>query len=186
MNWCEDNKILYINNFLNLFPSLAIMCTKEETITMTAPKPFIGRPSQYDLKQIARDLVEWAQQSDALKFTMFAAPRHINLQRFPEWAAKDDDFAEAYALAKQYLDTNRFKAAATEVMPEQWYSKNERIYDPVHDHHYRQEKKFESDLRKEEEGTKQSTYNIIVSNDLASGTEISTKTVSEEDNPRSQ
>lgn len=162
------------------------MCTKEETTTMTEIKPFIGRPSKYDLKAIADDLVQWSQNPDALKFTMFAAPRHINLQRFPEWEKKDEYFAEAYAIARQNLDINRFKAAATETMPEYWYSKNERIYDPVHDHHYRQEKKFESDLRKEEEGTKQSTYNIIVSNDLASGTEISTKTVSEEDNPRSQ
>ena len=141
---------------------------------MTEIKPFIGRPSQYDLKAIAKDLVEWAQQPDSLKFTMFAAPRHINLQRFPEWAAKDDDFADAYALAKQYLDVNRFKAAAQEVMPEQWYSKNERIYDAVHDHHYRQEKKFESERKKDEEGAKQSTYNKIASNDLAAGTDIST------------
>lgn len=150
---------------------------------MTAPKPFIGRPSQYDLKAIAKELVEWAQHSDSLKFTMFAAPRHINLQRFPEWAAKDEDFAEAYALAKQYLDTNRFKAAAQEVMPEQWYSKNERIYDPVHDHHYRQEKKFEFDLKKEEEGTKQSTYHIKVSHDLAAGADLSTTTLPMQDNP---
>ena len=153
---------------------------------MTSHKPFIGRPSQYDLKQIARDLVEWAQQPDALKFTMFAAPRHINLQRFAEWAAKDEDFAEAYALAKQYLEANRFRAAAQEIMPEQWYSKNERIYDPVHDHHYREEKKFESSLKREEDGAKQSTYNIMVSRDLCSGADISAKAVSEKDNPRAK
>ena len=153
---------------------------------MTSPKPFIGRPSQYDLKAIAKDLVEWSQLPDSLKFTMFAAPRHINLQRFPEWAAKDDDFAEAYALAKQYLDINRFKAAAQEVMPEQWYSKNERIYDPVHEHHYREEKKFESNLRKEEEGIKQSTYNITVSRDLCSGTDISATSLSKEDHSRTE
>jgi hypothetical protein len=150
---------------------------------MTTSKPFIGRPSQYDLKAIARDLVEWAQQPDSLKFTMFAAPRHINLQRFPEWAAKDEEFADAYALAKQYLDVNRFRAASSEIMPEQWYSKNERIYDPVHEHHYRQEKKFESDLRKEEEGTKQSTYNITVSRDLSAGIELSTTPIPKENNP---
>lgn len=149
---------------------------------MTDIKPFIGRPSQYDLKAIARDLVEWSQHPDSLKFTMFTAPRHINLQRFPEWAAKDEYFADAYALAKQYLDVNRFKAAASELMPEQWYSKNERIYDPMHEHHYREEKKFESALKKDEEGAKQSTYNIIVSNDLASGTDISASHVSKKDN----
>ena len=139
---------------------------------MTEIKPFIGRPSQYDIKAIAKELVEWAQHPDSLKMTMFSAPRMINLQRFPEWAKKDEDFAEALALAKQFLDINRFKAAANELMPENWYSKNERIYDPLHDSHYRDEKKFESDLRKDEEGVKQSTYNIIVSNDLAAGTDI--------------
>jgi hypothetical protein len=84
----------------------------------------------------------------------------LNLQRFSEWADKDDDFAEAYELAKQFLDINRFKAAAQEVMPEQWYSKNERIYDPLHDSHYRKEKKYESDLRKEEEKQKNITINL--------------------------
>jgi len=150
---------------------------------MTAPKPFIGRPSQYDLKAIADDLVQWSQQPDALKFTMFAAPRHLNLQRFPEWEKKDEYFAEAYAIARQNLDINRFKAAASELMPDYWYSKNERIYDPVHDNHYRQEKKFESGLKKEEEGTKQSTYNITVSHDLAAGTHLSTSPLPMQDNP---
>ncbi len=150
---------------------------------MTAPKPFIGRPSQYNIKAIAKELVEWAQHPDSLKFTMFSAPRHLNLQRFPEWAKKDEDFAEAFALSKQFLDINRFKAAANELMPENWYSKNERIYDPLHDEHYREEKKFESGLRKEEgEGNKQSTYNITVSRDLSAGIDLSTATVSVQDN----
>lgn len=154
---------------------------------MTSPKPFIGRPSQYDLKAIAKDLVDWSQHPDSLKFTMFAAPRHINLQRFPEWAKKDSDFAEAYALAKQYLDINRFKAAAQELMPEQWYSKNERIYDAVHEDHYREEKKFESSLRKDEgQGNKQSTYNITVSRELSAGIDLSTATLSVQDNPGSK
>ncbi len=124
------------------------------------PKPFIGRPSQYDLKAIAKDLVEWSQYPDSLKFTMFSAPRMLNLQRFSEWADKDEDFAEAYELAKQFLDINRFKAAAQEIMPETWYSKNERIYDPLHDSHYRKEKKYESDLRKEEEKQQNITINL--------------------------
>jgi len=150
------------------------------------PKPFIGRPSKYDLKQIARDLVEWAQHPDSLKFTMFSAPRHINLQRFPEWARKDDDFAEALAIAKQYLDINRFKAAAMEQMPENWYSKNERIYDPLHDDHYRSEKKYESDLRKQEEGNKQTHITLTVPHDLAAGLNLPSKTISVQDNQESE
>lgn len=148
---------------------------------MVTAKPFLGRPSQYDLKAIAKDLVEWSQQPDSLKFTMFSAPRHLNLQRFSEWADKDEDFAEAYALAKQFLDINRFKAAASELMPENWYSKNERIYDPLHDGHYRDEKKFESKLRKDEEGQKQTTYHITVSPELSAGTNLSTTSISMQD-----
>lgn len=153
---------------------------------MTSPKPFIGRPSQYDLKAIADDLVQWSQQPDALKFTMFAAPRMINLQRFPEWEKKDEYFAEAYAIAKQNLDINRFRAAATDVMPEQWYSKNERIYDVTHDKHYRDEKKFESDLRKEEEGKKQTNFTLTVPRELAAGLNLPTSPVSMQDNQESE
>lgn len=152
---------------------------------MTNNKPFIGRPSKYDLKAIADDLLQWSQQPDALKFTMFAAPRMINLQRFPEWEKKDEYFAEAYAIAKQNLDINRFKAAANELMPENWYSKNERIYDPVHEDHYRKEKKFESQLRQEEEGTKKSTYRIVIPHDLAAGLNLPTEKISDKDNSSS-
>lgn len=151
---------------------------------MTSPKPFIGRPSQYDLKAIADDLVQWSQQPDALKFTMFASPRMINLQRFPEWEKKDEYFAEAYAIAKQNLDINRFKAASTELMPEQWYSKNERIYDPVHEKHYRDEKKFESDLRKQEEGAKPTNITVSVSRDLSAGINLSATPISVQDNSK--
>ncbi len=151
---------------------------------MDKPKPFIGRPSKYDLKAIAKELVEWSQNPDSLKFTMFSAPRMLNLQRFPEWAKKDEDFAEALAISKQFLDINRFNAAANEMMPEKWYSKNERIYDPLHAYDYREEKRFESGLRKEEgEGNKQSTYNITVSRELTAGIDLSTSSISVQDNP---
>lgn len=153
---------------------------------MTTPKPFIGRPSKYDLKAIADDLVQWSQNPDSLKFTMFAAPRMINLQRFPEWEKRDEYFAEAYAIARQNLDINRFKAAATQIMPDYWYSKNERIYDSIHDNHYRDEKKFESSLKKDEEGSKQSTYTIVVPHDLCAGADIPTSPVPKKDHPGAQ
>ena len=144
---------------------------------MIQPKPFIGRPSQYDLKAIAKDLIEWAQHPDSLKFTMFSAPRMLNLQRFSEWADKDDDFAEAYELAKQFLDINRFKAAAQEIMPENWYSKNERIYDPLHDSHYRKERKFESELRKEENSQSYTKIEFITNDNMSSGIKVPTPTL---------
>jgi hypothetical protein len=137
------------------------MLFKKKRIYMPEIKPFIGRPSQYDLKAIARDLVEWAQNPGSLKFTMFAAPRHLNLQRFSEWADKDEYFAEAYTIAKQYLDINRFNLIVSQTLPETWYSKNERIYDPVHEHHYREEKKFESKLKGEEGKETQVTVNLM-------------------------
>lgn len=180
----QQNNKLDNNNYLNIFIQLAIIDLEPHRNYMTAPKPFLGRPSQYDLKAIAKELVEWAQNPNSIKFTMFAAPRHLNLQRFSEWAKKDEDFAEAYTLAKQYLDINRLNIIIQQVLPETWYSKNERIYDPIHEEHYRQDKKFESGLRKEEgEGNKQSTYNITVSRDLSAGIDLSTATISVQDNP---
>ncbi len=145
-----------------------------------------GPPSQYDLKAIAKDLVEWSESPDALKFTMFGGPRRLNIQRFSEWCEKDEVFAEAYSIAKMNLDINRFNAAKNNQMPESWYAKNESVYDPINHKHYRDEKKFESNLRKEEEGQRKSTYNILISHDLTAGIDLSTSPISTEDNPSPQ
>jgi len=141
-----------------------------------------GRPAT-DLKALAKELIDWSYQSDALNLIGFSSPKRMSVTKLPEYAKKDDEFREALQLAKENIHQNRFKAACAEVIPEVFYTRSEGMYDPLYKAHVREEKKFESDLRKSEEGTKETTINLMVPDGLATGLNLSTKTVSKKDNP---
>lgn len=103
-----------------------------------------------DVIAIGKDLEEWSKDPGSLKFTFFAASRHLNLQRFSEWEDKYQEFAESYEYARANLDQNRFHAARTDQMPESWYAKNERVYDTMHDRHHKRDLAYESKLKTQE------------------------------------
>lgn len=139
-----------------------------------------GRPS-VDLIQMAKDLVEWSYQPDALNLIGFSSPRRMSVTKLPEWAEKNVAFREALNLAKENIGLNRFKAANSGTMLQQFYTRTEGQYDPLYHRYDREEKKFESDLRKQEDGAKATTINLTVPNDLAAGLNLPTKTISIKD-----
>lgn len=139
-----------------------------------------GRPA-VDLIQMAKDLIEWSYQPDALNLIGFSSPRRMSVTKLPEWAEKNVEFREALNLAKENIGINRFKAACGNLMPQVFYTRSEGMYDPLHHRYDRAEKKFESDLRKQEDGAKATTINLTVPNDLAAGLNLPTKTISVKD-----
>lgn len=144
-----------------------------------------GRPAM-DLVQLAKDLIEWSYQPDALNLIGFSSPRRMSVTKLPEWAERDSEFREALCLAKQNIGQNRFKAACSNLMPQQFFTRSEGMYDPLHHRYDRAEKKFESDLRKQEDGAKATTINLTVPNDLAAGLNLPTKTISVKDSKGSK
>jgi len=138
-----------------------------------------GRPPT-DLVKLAADLIEWSYLPDSLNLIGFSSPRKFSVTRLADYAAKDKDFSDALLLAKENISQNRFKAACLKIMPEVFYTRCEGLYDPLYHKYDRDQKKFDADLRKDIEGSKQSTYNIVVPHDLAIGTNIPTSTISKE------
>jgi len=137
-----------------------------------------GRPKTHDIKKIAQDLVEWSLLPTSLKFTQFAGPRLLNLQRFPEWEDKDLDFADAYAIAKQNLDVNRFAALTAEVLHSSTYNKSEGLYDPITRRYDREEKTFDASLRKQEDSKPTEVIVRVDGGGIGSGSGVSTKRIS--------
>jgi len=139
-----------------------------------------GRPP-VDLQKMAKELIEWSYQPDALNLIGFSSPRRMSVTKLPEWADRDVEFREALTIAKENIGQNRFKAANNGTMIQQFFTRSEGMYDPLHHRYDRAEKKFESDLRKQEEGSKATTINLQVPHDLAAGINLPTKTLSNKD-----
>lgn len=144
-----------------------------------------GRPG-HDLSLMGKELIEWSFLPDSLNLIGFSSPKRISVTKLPEWAEKDIEFREALRLAKENIALNRFKAASSNLMPQQFYTRSEGMYDPLYHKYDHSEKKFESDLRKQEEGTKATTINLQVPHDLAAGLNFPTKTISSKNNTSSE
>ena len=139
----------------------------------------VGRPKETDLKQMAKELIEWSYLPDSLNLIGFSSPRRMSVTKLPHYASIDNEFREALSLAKENISQNRFNAANAELMPSQFFTRCEGMYDPLYHKYDRDNKTFESKLRKDEEGAKQSTYNITVPHDLAIGANLSASPVSD-------
>lgn len=144
-----------------------------------------GRPST-DLKKLAQELIEWSYSPEALNLIGFSSPRRFSVTRLADYAAKDKSFSEALQLAKENIAQNRFHAANANTMIPAFYTRCEGMYDPLFHKYDNDEKDKDAARRKDIEGSKQSTYNIVVPNDLAVGTDISAKKVPNKANSRSK
>ena len=106
----------------------------------------MGRPIQQDLVKLAAELLEWSTEPTAYNLIQFARPRKINVTSLPDWAAVNDDFAEALQLAKQGIAMNRFEAAVDGLLPFSEVNRVDHNYDPLHKSHAREEKEFDLSL----------------------------------------
>jgi hypothetical protein len=146
-----------------------------------------GRPIEYDLEEMAKELIEWSKEATSLNLIGFSSPRGFSVTRLPDYARTNPKFSEALQLAKENISQNRFDAACAEVMPEKFYSRCEGMYDPLYHRHERREKKFDSQLRAKEEGkNKYQPVTVKVSHGLGSGVKVSTKRLPNTDNNSSE
>lgn len=148
-----------------------------------------GRPKEYDRIKIGHDLVEWARNNPlALTIPMFATSIGMNSSILRKWCNENEEFRSLYMQAKELVGINRFNCTQE--------GSGFKIDNTLHTktmHHYdydilediHQEKIFESNLRRQEEGVKQTNITLQVPHGLAIGSNIPTSTVSNESNPGS-
>jgi len=142
-----------------------------------------GRPRMHDRNQIAKDLIEWAKLDDSINLNAFCCSREpfINPRKISEWAKEDDWFKEAYETAKAFIGARRERKLNTNQLHVKAYDLNATVYDHFLKEEKRQQAEFESNLKKQEEGSKQTTYNIMVPHDLAIGANLPASAISNKD-----
>ena len=133
-----------------------------------------GRPAP-DLKALAEDLLEWSTNPTAFNLIQFTRPRKMSVTMLPDYAAVNKEFSEALNLAKESIAMNRFEATLEGALPYADYAKVEGNYDPLHHRYFRNEKEFESSLRKKENESFSGDVYVVANSKLTSGADLRTK-----------
>lgn len=146
-----------------------------------------GRPIEYNLEEMAKELIEWSKEATSLNLIGFSSPRGFSVTRLPDYARTNPKFSEALQLAKENISQNRFDAACAEVMPEKFYSRCEGMYDPLYHRYDRKEKLFEAKIRaKEEAKHQQQNITLKAKDGLRSGIDVRAEGLPSTDNNSSE
>ena len=144
-----------------------------------------GRPG-YDRIQIGKDFVEFATNNpDCLTVPYFALTKGLSSDTMITWCKENDEFRQLYRRAKEIIGINRLLATQDEAeikIDTSLYKGtiHHYDYDVLEDIH--QEKIFESNLRKQEEGVKQTNITLQVPHGIAIGSNLPTSPISDKGN----
>ena len=139
----------------------------------------MSRPREHNREQIAIDIVEWARKLDSINLCKFCAlyDPPIPPYKLGVWSKEDDKFRIAVDTAKAFLGFRREEWLNQEMLHVKGYDLNAETYDYFLKEEKRQKAEFESNLKKEEEGAKQTTINLMVPHDLAIGSNLPTEAI---------
>jgi hypothetical protein len=141
-----------------------------------------GRPREHDRDAIALALVQWAKQPDSINLNKFCALNEIPPSYLSMWSKDCNKFHEAYELAKTFIAYRREEMLNVEMLHVKAYDLNATTYDYFLKEEKRRQAEFESNLRKQEEGEKQTSITLQVPHGLAIGSNIPTETVPNKSN----
>lgn len=141
-----------------------------------------GRPQEYDRIKIGNDMVKWATENPtALTIPMFATSIGMHSEMLRTWCKTDEAFRSLYMRAKEILGVNRLKCTQPDsefIMSDSLYRGTLHHYDYDIKADIREEKEFESSLKKDEAGVPHTNITLMVPNDLAIGSDVPTQTLS--------
>ncbi len=119
----------------------------------------MGRPREYDLKLVAKDLLEWASKDDSINLNKFCAYNDIVPATMLRWKDEDSDFREAYNKAKAFIGFRREEQLSKGKLHVKAYDLNATVYDAFGREEKMAMTKYEADVRKLDD---QSTKQIII------------------------
>ena len=146
-----------------------------------------GRHKEHDRLKIGQDFINWAATNpEALTVPQFATSIGMHSGILRSWCTTDEDFRAMYMEAKELISINRLNAMREDTLSDSVYMKTLTHFDCDAKAETREEKAYESSLRKDEDGAKQSNYTIMVPHDLAIGANLPTASISVKDTRSSQ
>lgn len=120
-----------------------------------------GRPREHNREKIAEDLIEWAKLDGSINFNKFCCTREppIAPSKLTHWAAECEEFRQALETARAFIGARREEMLTQGTLHVKAYDLNANTYDYFLKMERREQAKFESDLKKEEEKKIPEEYN---------------------------
>lgn len=115
-----------------------------------------GRPKEYDRLAVGKEFIQWAKDHpDCLTVPHFTTANGYSTPRLLEWVKEDPQFREYYTQAKEQIGINRLNATMNidpdrRTLDKTIYLRHVGNFDPDKRAFDREEKEFESNLKKEE------------------------------------
>ena len=119
---------------------------------MTCAPSHMGRPRVHDRDQLAAELIEWAKQEDSLNLNGFCCSRDppIAPSKLTIWSRECPNFCKAYETAKAFIGYRRELKLSKNELHVKAYDLNAAVYDYFLKEERRQQARFESELRNQE------------------------------------
>lgn len=121
-----------------------------------------GRPREYDRDQIAEEMIEWAQLPDSINLCGFSAKKLIPPSKITAWARECEKFRLSYEIVKAIVGERRERLLSSQQLHVKAYDLNAKTYDHFLKEEHKEEKTFESSLRKEEDDKASKTLNVNI------------------------
>lgn len=144
-----------------------------------------GRPCKFNKEEEFKALHEWAKTEQALVFRMFPCTRGYSHDTLEDWAKSNSEFLDIYNISKELVGARRELRLLLTDSPSP-FQRYATYYDKKLQKHEQSEREFESSLRQKEEGKKATTINLQVPHDLATGLNLSAKTLPNKNNSSSE
>jgi hypothetical protein len=137
------------------------------------------RPRERDREDIAHQLLEWVKLPDSINLCGFCISLDPPISPSVLLRMLKDDaiLSQAYEIAKATIGDRREKNLNAGKLHVKAYDLNAETYDGFMRDEKRNKAEFESNLRKQEESSKETTFNIYAPNGLATGIDVSTTSV---------
>ena len=111
----------------------------------------MGRPREHDRIAIGKSFIEWVKSHpDCLTVPHFTTAKGYDTEMLIKWKREDADFRQYYNEAKNLIGLNRLNATINQTIDKQIYLMHIRNFDSDQKEDWKEEKQFESDLRKKE------------------------------------
>ena len=112
----------------------------------------VGRPCKYDLNEEAEKILAWVERDDATALVLYTAERDIPYDAIAEWARDDAEFSRVLKRVKQRIAKRQRERLHDKENPLNYglFMREHHHYDPFLKSCEREDKEFESKLKKEE------------------------------------
>lgn len=109
-----------------------------------------GRPREYDRELIAQQMIEWVKRDNSINMCGFCSEYWVPYSRMWSWADEDEQFRDVMEMVKLKIAQRREEWVSAKLLHQTAYGMNARVYDKPMHKYYREDAKYQSELKKEE------------------------------------